>query len=71
MYADLEEKYGLLNHAIRILDRGCNDVQKEEKPEMYSVLIAKTANYFGITKTRNVFGVRIFLKINEFIFFWI
>ena len=60
MYADLEEKYGLLNHAIRILDRGCNDVQKEEKPEMYSVLIAKTANYFGITKTRNVFGVRIF-----------
>lgn len=63
MYADLEEKYGLLNHAIRILDRGCNDVPKEEKPEMYSVLISKTANYFGITKTRNVFQV-IFYKNN-------
>lgn len=66
MYADLEEKYGLLNHAIRVLDRGCNDVPKDEKPEMYTVLVAKTATYFGITKTRNVFQVNIF---NYFCFF--
>jgi pre-mRNA-splicing factor SYF1 len=57
MYSELEEEYGLLNHAIRILDKGCNVLPKEEKPEVYSVLIAKTASFFGITKTRNVFSV--------------
>jgi pre-mRNA-splicing factor SYF1 len=57
MYADLEEKYGLLNNSIRILDKGCTDVLKEDRPESYSVLISKTANFFGITKTRNVFNV--------------
>ena len=53
----MEENYGLLNHSIRILDKGCNDVVKDEKPEMYSVLVAKTASFFGITKTRTVFSV--------------
>ena len=57
LYAELEENNGLLNHCIRILDKGCNDVVKDEKPEMYSVLISKTANFFGITKTRTVFSV--------------
>lgn len=66
MYAELEEEYGLLNHAIRILDKGCNDVPKEEKPEIYSVLIAKTASFFGITKTRNVFSVIFFLILESF-----
>lgn len=62
LYADLEENYGLLNHCIRILDKGCNDVVKDEKPEMYSVLVSKTANFFGITKTRTIFSVRQYLK---------
>lgn len=62
MYADLEEEFGLLNHAIRILDKCCNDVPKDERPEVYSVLIAKTAQFFGITKTRNIFGVRFYDK---------
>ena len=65
MYADLEEKYGLLNHAVRILDRGCNEVPMEEKPELYSVLISKTANYFGITKTRNIFQVNSFYFLGK------
>ena len=60
MYAELEEEYGLLNHAIRILDKGTNDVLKEEKPEVYSVLISKAASFFGITKTRNIFTVKYF-----------
>lgn len=57
MYAELEEEFGLLNNSIRILDKGCNDVLKEEKPEVYSVLIAKAASFFGITKTRSIFSV--------------
>jgi hypothetical protein len=59
MYSDLEEEYGLLNHSIRILDKACNDVPKDEKPEIYSVLISKTASFFGITKTRAIFSVKI------------
>jgi pre-mRNA-splicing factor SYF1 len=68
LYAELEENYGLLNHCIRILDKGCNDVVKDEKPEMYSVLISKTANFFGITKTRTVFSVslKLFLIFSIF-----
>ena len=64
MNADLEEKYGLLNNAIRILDKGCTDVLKEDRPEIYSVLISKTASFFGITKTRNVFNVKYHLKFS-------
>jgi pre-mRNA-splicing factor SYF1 len=57
MYADLEEEYGLLNNCIKILDKACNDVPKDDKPEIYSVLIAKTASFFGINKTRIIFDV--------------
>jgi hypothetical protein len=57
MYTELEQDYGLLNHCIRILDKACNDVLKDDKPEVYSVLISKTASFFGITKTREIFNV--------------
>jgi len=62
LYADLEENYGLLNNCIRILDRACSDISKDEKPEIFSVLIAKTSNFFGITKTRAVFSVNYFFN---------
>jgi len=70
MYADLEEKYGLLNNSIRILDKGCTEVLKEDRPEIYSVLISKTANFFGITKTRNVFNVKYNFKFSVLWKFW-
>ncbi len=57
MYSELEEEYGLLNNSIRVLDSGCVNVPKESKPEVFSVLISKTASFFGITKTRNIFTV--------------
>ena len=57
MYSELEENYGLMNNAIRVLDSACNNVPKDEKPEVFSVLISKTASFFGITKTRNIFTV--------------
>jgi hypothetical protein len=61
MYSDLEEEHGLLNNAIRIIDSAANNVPKEDKPEVFSVRISKTASFFGITKTRNIFSV---FKIN-------
>jgi pre-mRNA-splicing factor SYF1 len=41
MYADYEEKYGLINHVIEILDRLCG--QEENKLENYNVYIAKVS----------------------------
>ena len=57
MFSDLEEEHGLLNNSIRVLDNACNNVPKDDKPEVFSVLISKTASFFGITKTRNIFSV--------------
>ena len=56
IFAYYEEEYGSFNHCINILDKGANDVPQNEKPFIFSVLISKTAKYFGITKTRNFFN---------------
>lgn len=55
MYAEYEEQYGLLNHAIEVYDRMVYNVPYEEKLETYNIYIAKVALYLGITKTRPVF----------------
>ena len=50
IYAFFEEKYGLYNHCIEILKEAAKNVKEEEKPEIHSVIIAKSAKYFGIGK---------------------
>ena len=55
MYSELEEKDGLLNHAIEILDRMVANVPENQKVDAYNLYIAKVANYLGITKTRSIF----------------
>ncbi len=56
MFSNFEEKHGLLNNCISLLSNACENVEKNDKPEVYSVLISKTAKYFGLNKTRNVFS---------------
>ena len=55
IYAFYEEKYGLFNHCIDILKEASQNVKEEEKPEIHSVIIAKSAKYFGIGKIRLAF----------------
>lgn len=55
IYSDFEEKHGLLSHAIKVLDRALKKCAAGEKKEIYSVLIAKAACFFGITKSRTIF----------------
>ena len=55
IYAFYEEKYGLYNHCIDILKEASQNVKEEEKPEIHSVIIAKSAKYFGIQKVRLAF----------------
>jgi hypothetical protein len=47
----------LLNNDIRIIDSAANKVPKEDKPEVFSVRISKTASFFGITKTKYIYCI--------------
>jgi pre-mRNA-splicing factor SYF1 len=53
MYADYEENFGLLNHAMEIYDRGCKELSDpKDRYEMLNLQIAKAAEFYGITRTR-------------------
>eukprot|EP01098_Paradermamoeba_levis_P008513 TRINITY_DN3529_c0_g2_i1.p2 TRINITY_DN3529_c0_g2~~TRINITY_DN3529_c0_g2_i1.p2 ORF type:complete len:295 (-),score=110.56 TRINITY_DN3529_c0_g2_i1:127-1011(-) len=55
MYADLEERFGLARHAMAIYDRATKHVPQDEKLGMYLIYIARATEFFGITKTREIF----------------
>lgn len=48
MYADYEENFGLLNHAMEIYDRASKDLLKEDKFEVINLNIAKAAEFYGV-----------------------
>ncbi len=55
MYAEMEEKYGLISHAVEIYDRMVEAVPYEDKENAFYVYISKVSNFLGITKTRTIF----------------
>lgn len=55
MYADYEENFGLINHAMEVYDRACKELTKEDKFEVFNLYIAKSAEFFGVSKTRQLF----------------
>ena len=55
MYANLEEEHGLARHAMSIYDRATRHVPDEEKYQMFLIYIARATEFFGITKTREIF----------------
>lgn len=57
MFAEFEEKYGLLNHAIEIYDQLVLKVDDAEKKQCYQLYVAKVAEFLGVTKTRAIFEV--------------
>lgn len=52
MYADFEEHFGLINHAMKIYDRACRELDKEERFECYNLYVAKAAEFYGVQRTR-------------------
>lgn len=53
MYADFEENFGLLSHAMEIYERAVNLMKQGlEQVECINVYIAKATQFFGIAKTR-------------------
>lgn len=55
LYADLEEKYGLIRHCMGILDRACKAVPNNEKCEMFKYYIKKVEDHLGVIKTREIY----------------
>merc|ERR1712151_915960 len=55
LYARLEEEHGLARHALSIFNRATKAVEEKEMFEMYSLLIRKTAELFGQTRTREIY----------------
>ncbi|KAJ9136229.1 hypothetical protein P3X46_033326 [Hevea brasiliensis] len=54
-YAKLEEDYGLAKRAMKVYDQATKAVPNNEKLEMYKIYIARTAEIFGVPKTREIY----------------
>lgn len=55
MYANFEERFGLLNHAIEIYDRLVDRCEEASKEKFYNLYMSKVASFLGVTKTRPIF----------------
>ena len=59
LYAKLEEEHGLMRNAMAIYQRAVDGVALDKKLDVYNVYIAKAAEYFGVTKTRDIYEAAI------------
>ncbi|CAE7379573.1 fand [Symbiodinium sp. CCMP2456] len=55
LYAKLEEEHGLARHALSIYNRATKAVEEKDMFEMYGILLRKTAELFGQTRTREIY----------------
>ncbi|KAL8699179.1 MAG: hypothetical protein Q9224_001528 [Gallowayella concinna] len=55
MYGSLEEERGLARHAMRIYERATRAVSDEDKLDMFTFYITKSASNFGLTSTRPIY----------------
>lgn len=55
LYAQLEEKYGLMRRAMAIYDRACTHIEESERYGVFVMYIKKTEENFGVTRTRPIY----------------
>jgi len=55
MYGNLEEERGLARHAMRIYERATRAVADEDRADMFSFYITKSASNFGLPSTRPIY----------------
>lgn len=56
-YAKLEEDFGLARHAMAVYDRAVKAVADTDKMKVYEIYIARAAEFFGATRTRDIYEV--------------
>ena len=54
-YGQLEEKHGLAKHAMGVYRRGARGVAEKDRRGMYEHYIARAADLYGATKTREIY----------------
>jgi len=55
MYAKFEEDHGLIRHAMSVFDRATTAVLETERHAVFKTYIAKAAEFFGVTATRDIY----------------
>lgn len=55
LYASLEEEFGLIRHCLEILGEAVRRVEQKEQLQMIKLYLAKTAEFYGIVKTRPIY----------------
>ena len=65
MYGHVEEQYGLARHAMSVYDRACRAVIDTDKPYLYHIYLNRAAQFFGITRTREIYEQAIGMTDDE------
>lgn len=55
LFAKYEEDYGTPRRAMKVYDRACNAALPTSRLEMYQIYLSRCAEFFGVTKTREIF----------------
>lgn len=55
MYGNLEEERGLARHAMRIYERATRAVSDQDRSDMFTFYITKSASNFGLPSTRPIY----------------
>jgi pre-mRNA-splicing factor SYF1 len=55
MYGNLEEERGLARHAMRIYERATRAVADEDRADMFTFYVTKSASNFGLPSTRPIY----------------
>eukprot|EP00850_Spirogloea_muscicola_P007794 SM000040S14806 [mRNA] locus=s40:534356:540087:+ [translate_table: standard] len=58
-YAKLEEDFGLARHAMDVYNRATKAVVDADKMSVYELYIARAVEFFGISKTRDIYEAAI------------
>lgn len=54
LYARLEEEHGLARRAMDIYARAVKTVEADDRPELFAIYLARSAEFFGAAATRPI-----------------
>jgi pre-mRNA-splicing factor SYF1 len=59
LYAKFEEDHGLARRAMQVYNRCCTVLEPKDKARMFAIYINRCAEFFGVTKTREIYEAAI------------